>query len=52
MQEMVKDFRRDWRKWTGTERVMAVALLATLAVLVPTTLAMTFGFHTGLEYLR
>ncbi len=35
----MRDFRRDWRRWTRAERVFAIVLAVAVAVGVPVALA-------------
>jgi hypothetical protein len=38
---MIRDLRRDWRRWTRAERVLASAIVAILLAGIPTTILLT-----------
>jgi hypothetical protein len=40
----MQDFRRDWRRWSAVERLVAAALLALVLIGAPTALAL--GTHS------
>lgn len=37
----MNDFRKDWRRWTRTERVSAIVILTLVLVFLPTLLALS-----------
>ena len=42
----MSDFVKDWRKWSRTERALAIALIVTMVAILP--LGLLFGIRPGI----